>query len=296
VSGTAGARIRFLSDVRWAAQIVGDAGSEAAWMNRGDYVDIMGFDVAGAVANGIENFGSFTAITGNRVHEMAVPCNDNGGSGINNANFQAHDNDVTANMVYGVSPSSGCQSRHGVGIYHSNARGHIQNNIVFGSGSVGIQLWHAANAVVVANNTVFNNAGNGMVIGAGDGPAEAVNDYSIVVNNISVNNGYFGIQEFGSIGPHNVFSNNLVNQNPAGNLQTLNASVTGTITGDPGFVRYTGDGGGDYHLSSASPAVDAGTSQGAPSRDFGGGSRPAGRGFDVGAYEAGAAPASWPWQ
>jgi hypothetical protein len=60
-------------------------------------------------------------------------------------------------------------------------------------------------------------------------------------------------------------------------------------------VNYTGDASGDYHLTSSSPAIDAGTSTGAPSTDFADGPRPQGSGFDIGAYEYGAPVAAWPW-
>jgi len=46
--------------------------------------------------------------------------------------------------------------------------------------------------------------------------------------------------------------------------------------------------GGDYTLKPGSPAIDAGTSFLAPAVDLPGQHRPAGTGFDIGAYEAGA--------
>src|SRR5207237_4947552 len=142
--------------------------------------------------------GSFVSISGNVVHDIAASCDDNGGSGINNANYGAQDNSIIGNVVFNVRQAPGCTSRHGVGIYHSNLRGHVSNNVSFGNGTVGIQLWHAANAVVVANNTVFRNGINGMVIGAGDSPGGIINDYSLVVNNIAIDNKFYGIQEFGN--------------------------------------------------------------------------------------------------
>ena len=41
----------------------------------------------------------------------------------------------------------------------------------------------------------------------------------------------------------------------------------------------------DYHLSSTSPAIGAGTSTDAPATDLDGNSRPSGTGYDIGAYE-----------
>jgi hypothetical protein len=295
LSGTANAPIRFMSDQRWGAQIIGTA-AEATWQNRGDYIDIVGFDVTGAAPNGIENLGSYARILGNRVHDIVASCDSNGGSGINNANYSAHDNDIVGNIVYRVRASASCNAQHGVGIYHSNLRGHVSNNITFQNGTVGIQLWHAANNVVVANNTVFNNDLNGIVIGAGDSPGGVTNDYSDVVNNISFSNGYYGIQEFGSTGPHNRYLNNLMSQNPSGNLSLLTGTASGNIFASPQFVNYTGDTDGDYHLGSTSPATDAGATQSAPAGDFDGSPRPYGKGWDIGAFERGAPAGSWPWQ
>ena len=57
---------------------------------------------------------------------------------------------------------------------------------------------------------------------------------------------------------------------------------TGSTEGDPGMVNPTS---GDYHLSSTSACIDTGTSNGAPSTDYDGVTRPQGTGYDVGALE-----------
>jgi hypothetical protein len=53
------------------------------------------------------------------------------------------------------------------------------------------------------------------------------------------------------------------------------------------FVNEAAD---DYHLSAASPAVDAGVPLEAPGIDLEGNARPAGAAFDIGAYERSATP------
>lgn len=295
ISGTSSARIRFISEQRGAAHIVGGTG-EAAWINKGDYVDIMGFDVTGKNPNGIENLGSNVRILGNVVHDIVASCDSNGGSGINNANYSAYDNEIGGNFVHDVRAPAGCGHRHGVGIYHSNLRGHIYNNISVNNGTVGIQLWHAANSVIVANNTVIANEENGIVIGAGDSPGGVTNDNSLVINNIAVNNAFYGIQEFGKTGSSNRYLNNLVFGNPSGNLVLLTGKASGTITSDPKFVNNTKNATGDYQLSPKSPAIDAGINANAPTMDIVGGPRPQGKAIDIGAYEASSAAAKWPWQ
>jgi Divergent InlB B-repeat domain len=63
------------------------------------------------------------------------------------------------------------------------------------------------------------------------------------------------------------------------------AGTNGNITGDPLFVD---EPHGDYHLSAGSPAINAGTTIGAPSDDLDGAQRDAQP--DIGAFEFGAAP------
>jgi uncharacterized protein DUF1565 len=295
VSGTSTARIRFISEQQGAAHIVGGTG-EAAWLNKGDYVDIMGFDVTGKNPNGIENLGSNVRILANIVHDITAFCDSNGGSGINNANYSAHDNDIGGNFVHDILNSPGCRHPNAVGIYHSNLRGRVYNNLSVHNGTEGIQFWHAANAVIVANNTVISNGENGIVVGAGDSPGGITNDNSLVINNIAVNNAFYGIQEFGKTGSSNRYLNNLVFGNPSGNLVLLTGKASGTITADAKFVNNTKNATGDYHLGPKSPAIDAGISTNAPTTDIAGGTRPQGKAVDIGAYEAGAAAEKWPWR
>jgi hypothetical protein len=60
------------------------------------------------------------------------------------------------------------------------------------------------------------------------------------------------------------------------------ARVARNISADPRFVSYPTD----LHLSSNSPCIDRGSAEGAPSTDGDGNPRPAGAGFDIGAFEA----------
>lgn len=294
ISGTQDERIRFISEKQGGAHILGGTG-EAAWENKGDYVDIVGFDVTGADANGIENLASNVRILGNTVHDIVALCNPSGGAGIIDAEYSAHDDDIAFNFVHDIHAPDGCSRRHGVGIYHTNLRGHVYNNLSVHNGSEGIQLWHAADAVLVANNTTLNNRGAGIVIGAGDSPGGITDDNTVVINNISVNNGQLGIQEFGKTGPNNRFLNNLSFGNGAGNFETITGKASGTVIADPQFLRNTGNWDGDYHLGPKSAAIDAGVRADAPSIDILGGTRPQGRAIDIGAYEYGATPATWPW-
>ena len=292
-SGTAALRIRYISDTKWGAKVVG-SGTEIMWNNSGSYVDIIGFDITGPGRGGIVNLGSFTLITNNYVHNLGVTggCTGSGGAGIDDANYNATDDDIIGNVVHDIGIPGSCNKVQG--IYHSNLRGHIYNNIVYRAAGFGIHLWHAANNVVIMNNTLFANGagtvGGGMVVGTGDAPGGIVLDNTIIANNIVFNNPPGGIIEYCSsgvncIGTHNSVTNNLVYGNGKIGISLRVGSAYNTIAADPQFVNYIADGTGDYHLKTSSPAIDAGSSLNAPSTDLDSNARPQGAHYDIGAYE-----------
>lgn len=59
----------------------------------------------------------------------------------------------------------------------------------------------------------------------------------------------------------------------------------GNQVADPLFMKPSWGSAGDYHLASGSPAIDSGTASGAPQTDLEDHPRPAGSGYDMGAYE-----------
>lgn len=254
------------------------------WDNYGDYVAIEGFDISGPGMNGVYTQGNATLISGNHVHNVLPnTCNNDGGSGINLNGTNA---EVVGNYVHNIGPfPSACGWVQG--IYFLQAGGYAYNNITFANSGYGIQLWHYPENIAVFNNTVFNNASGGIVLGTDD---DFTVDYISVANNIVVNNGGPGISEQGasnsSTGTHNTYLNNLLESNSGGAFALQNGlSAKGTVTASPQFVDYTGTTTGNYHLLSTSPALNAGTSSGAPSTDFDGNPRPKTGSVDIGAYQ-----------
>jgi hypothetical protein len=303
-SGKATAPIIFISDVKWGAKLmparVSSLSHYNVWHARGDYVSIIGFDIKGppgvGTFDGIGLEGSYGRIIGNKVHDIDIHATcANGGNGIYIWGHASHDDDIIGNLVYNIvsAPADSCWEHHG--IYYSQTGGHISNNIVYNVGAGwGIHCWHACSGVTITNNLVFNNKpGGGIVVGGGDAPnyANSQADHIIIANNIAINNAGDGIREYEypgehTIGSHNRILNNIVYGNSEGDMVLLEGnSASDTITADAQFVNYQQDGGGDYHLNSTSPAIDAGTSVGAPSTDFDGNPRPQGKGFDIGPYE-----------
>lgn len=327
VSGTANARIRFVSDMQWGAQLRSSSGSDLTTVevgsygsdNRGtaNYVDFEGFDVSGVPPNGIIAYGSHIRLIGNRVHDITVPCNGNGGSGLNFQNIYADGyNEAISNLVHDVklADPQGCGATHGSGIYFLNPHGVAYNNISYNNGQTGIQVSHNANVETISNNLIFNNGNAGIWLDCADGGC-VFNDYDTVGNNMVFNNSTLAtecgitINNTSSMGTHNLVVNNIVYGNRGGDLCLHNKGTqVGTETINPAngtlFVRWSDTGGGDYHLTSTSPAVNAGstrcsaeTSWCVPPIDFEGGLRPAGAvlRWDIGPYEYGARLETWPW-
>ena len=292
LSGTSSAPIRFVSDTKWGARIVG-SGSEVMWLNNGSYVEINGFDISGPGRLGIQNMGSNTLVTNNRVHHITVSggCTGSGGAGIVNASYTSSAGDIIGNVVHDIGKPGGCNGVQG--IYSSNKGSKIMNNIVYRASAYGIHLWHAATDSTIANNTVFANGsssmGGGIVTGVGDKPGNIQLKNTMVVNNIVYKNPRQGIAQYcysgqSCIGSGNVTANNLVYGNGSA-ISLRVGSATGTVNAEPKFVSYNPTGTGDYRLQSTSPAVNKGIKTAAPTVDIVNALRPKGSAWDIGAYE-----------
>jgi hypothetical protein len=283
-SGTATARIRFVSDVKWGAKIV-FTGIGMAWDSKGAYVDIVGFDISGSGRLGILAEGGKELISNNYIHDLKVSggCNGSGGAAIDTwgpVGGATIDSNVVRNVGVQWVASQSCNTVQG--IYVTNQNNRVSNNVISGVAAVGINSWHGATGSTMVNNTIFNNK-MGIVIGHGDGGATSAgtsNNY--VANNIVFRNAY-GITEMGKVGTNNRYPNNLVFN--TGRSWLVKGAISGTVAADPQFVNYQASGTGDYRLKSTSPAINKGTATLAPKFDINGLARPRGAGFDIGAHE-----------
>jgi hypothetical protein len=293
-SGTASARIYWVSTTKWGARIVPPASSSNnnAWDNRGSYVNIVGFDVDGSKSgsgtkwlHGIYTGGSYSVIQENHVHHIALSagCTSAGGSAIGvDSYFKGVWNDVIGNTVNDVGPAS---CKYIQGIYVSTS-GSVKNNLVYRVGEGAIHLWHDANHVTVTNNTVTGSH-YGIIVGGGDFYNSSTgDDYTVVNNNIVYDNTY-GISEQGKTGTHNSYSNNLVAANSGANISLRNGlSAKATVASDPLFAGYSRNAATpNVHLTVSSPAIARGTPVGALPTDIDGKPRNASTGYDIGAYQ-----------
>ncbi|MFN2297639.1 MAG: right-handed parallel beta-helix repeat-containing protein [Anaerolineales bacterium] len=183
----------------------------------------------------------------------------------------------------------------------------LENNIIVDSAADGILVNTedgTADGVDIFNNTVYNTAGRALVLDEGpSNPGEFPLNTQIYNNIFAVTGGTaIDIQWNGTIADYNLYWDNtggVANWKDAhyadlADLTFATSAEGNGVEGNPQFVSA----GTDFHLTAASPAIDAGTKSGAPADDYFGMSRPVDEHddeqVDIGASEYGTGPAVTP--
>jgi len=201
---------------------------------------------------------------------------------------------ISNNTVYD-NGNDGIDINDTAGSYSSNVT--VNANTVYNNVGNGIELYYCTNTVVITNNVIYNTSGqdhgiendfadvvitNNTIVGHSGASRSGIdndNDSDTVVTNNIITGNTYGIRcvdgASSSVNTYNDVWSNTTNYSGT-------AAGAGSISSDP---RYTG--GTNYHLtcSPLSPAIDAGTSTGAPAADRDGTARPQGLLYDMGAYE-----------
>ena len=182
----------------------------------------------------------------------------------------------------------------------SNAQATLTNNMIFGNDTAGdggglyVFSDNGSNVTVsLINNTLTDNvatgAGGGLRAYASNGGAANV----AVKNSILWGNGAATGQDVaigqasGGTATVNASYSDIGDVLPDVSTPGTYNDLGNNIDADPLFVNFPG---GDLHLGSGSPALDIGTSTGAPAVDFEGDPRPQGAAHDLGADERLAGP------
>jgi hypothetical protein len=238
-SGTAGSPITYVAQDKWQAKLVGTASGDGTAVIRvtGGHLIIKNFDITGTDAAGVllassGTSASFNQAIGNYVHDITIPCDQNGGAGLNtgggdNYSGISHD-DFIGNLVVNIHGTPGCTTGvSAAGIYEAVPYGIVANNIVINAGYA-IQCWHNAHHETISGNILANNL-RGITVGAGDAPGGISNDYTVVKDNVIVGSLSWAIAESGETGRHNTYTDNMLFNNPSGITLENGLAATGTI-------------------------------------------------------------------
>jgi len=218
-------------------------------------------------------------------------------------NLNIHHNGVTEN---GQSTCNRGQNPGCYGIYNRNDhfKGLIEGCEIHDNDGYGIVSIDGA--LTVRNNKIFNNGrGN-----PNHGGVQAIyQEGSVWYNNLIYNNNNMGIWASNGIELYNntiygnggagiqatdggtVVRNNIVYRNGGEDINLSGGNASNNLTSDPLFANPSQ---GDFHLTSGSPAIDAGISLPEVPTDFEGTPRPQGSAYDIGADEYGSGVSSSP--
>ncbi|MDB5306137.1 MAG: hypothetical protein JWO38_339, partial [Gemmataceae bacterium] len=180
----------------------------------------------------------------------------------------------------------------------------VRNNLIYGYTSYGINLYRIDAGGPSSNNVIVNNTIAGPAAGA-DAAIRIKNGGTgnTILNNVLLgNSGVFLSTSAdslpGLVSDYNVVGS-LYRNDDTGGTQSLAAwrastgqdahSITATAA-----ALFVAAAGGNYHLTSTSPAIGAGTSTDAPPTDAKGTPRPSGSGIDIGYDEFAGSPAPAP--
>ncbi len=167
----------------------------------------------------------------------------------------AHDVNIYNNRIINVPIGIGVGTEGSRVSYNQN----IFNNILY-SNSIGIRLLTFSSSPVAKKHIgIYNNIFYGNTYGVlwdSDSPC-TTNDCWIRNNIATSNSNPIVIGVSGVTSDHNL------------------------VSGDPKYINPPTD----FHYQSGSPAIDTGSSVGAPAFDFDGNSRPRGAGYDIGVFE-----------
>ena len=232
-------------------------------------------------------------VKNNIVHQAAnIPDGYAGGEGIN-VKDGAHDVKIHNNIVHLDERQDGLPSnRLAFGLdgwssetYNVSFYNNVAYNNLYGF-VIESERGGTVHDIQVYNNIAYNN-GTGFLI-----PNWVQNETSLKKNVYFINNtSYKNTTGFNinSVKIENiVIRNNIIWE--SGTVIRIGSTIpTSHITADHNLIgvdpKFVNPAGANFHLQSGSPAINSGSSLGAPSSDFDNNPRPQGAGYDIGAFE-----------
>ncbi len=279
------------AEQKWQAILDGSNSIDSLVFISGAYNTVEGFEIKNGNHGGIDVYGNYNQILNNNIHHNG---NGNPSYGYGQDGVYS-ERDMTGNIykgnfihhngrITGCTPDNlegNCNLDHGFYLCGDNEL--VANNIITYNSAYGIHIagYTTVSNLKIYNNTVAFNGRSGAIVWQ---DLDGID----IRNNIFYNNTNYGIDYYAptnSTGRKVNIDHNMFYGNPSGTIhQNSIFNIASNLTNNPNFVSDN-----DFHLKSGSPAINAGTSIGAPSTDFDGTTRPQPPGgmYDIGAYEYG---------
>jgi hypothetical protein len=271
----------------------GTGGTVGAYVTvDGIHVDLTTYTTGTKPTSGIWCFGNGDIVQNCHVHGVNTASTSGGGGILMDGYYGGTNMSCLGNYVHDIIGTGSAIFLYQCIYFMTN--GVIQNNLCINTSSDCISSFHGATTLYISNNTCITGH-TGITIAAGNATGAqyqtAGNNNGRIFNNILVNCGYGIFEEFDtpSTGTGNQYQNNDIYLCST-NTNLVTGTASGNITTNPLFVNYnSGAPGGDFHLQSTSPCINAGlsglTPAIAPSVDFDKNARPASTNWTIGAYE-----------
>jgi hypothetical protein len=237
--------------------------------------------------NRIDTTGEHGIYVSNAADNPAILRNDVSNTGANciqiNADLSTGGDGLISNWRIEGNTVRDCKGSAGFNL-DGAIRGMARNNVIFNAAKAGITLFQgdgaeASHDNLIVNNTVYNPAGSRAAIQVAAGA-----NNNVIFNNIFVSqSAAFEVQTVSGL----MHDYNLVSSYTGTTAAAHEATPTAAAT------LFVDAGGGNLRLAALTPAVavDQGTASlggmSAPTTDLLGAPRPAGAGYDIGAYEFG---------
>ncbi|MBU1706022.1 right-handed parallel beta-helix repeat-containing protein, partial [Patescibacteria group bacterium] len=258
---------------------------EAVYVSKGIALVGVGTPTIDASELGETNTVTFDGIaTNNASISWFIITGSSNGIYCNNGSPTITNNTISGNSSHGIycysssSPAitnntiSG-NSSHGIYCYSSSSPA-ITNNTISGNGNTGI--FCLSSSPLITNNTISGNTRHGIYC---ESSSPSITN-NIITENGTTSESYYGIYD---VPETPIIDYNCVWWNGSTGYNNYSGCIQGLndISFNPQFI-----GGGDYHLQSSSPCIDAGsnTAPAIPSTDKDGNPRII-RIVDMGAYE-----------
>ena len=237
--------------------------------------------------NRIDTTGEHGIYVSNAADNPAILRNDIANTGANciqiNADLSTGGDGLISGWRIEGNTMRNCKGAAGINL-DGAIQGVARNNVIFGAAKAGITLFQGDGAAashdnLIVNNTVYDPAGSRAAIQVADGA-----NNNVIFNNILLSPAVgLEVQSVtGLMHDYNILSSS-----------TGTTAAAHEATPNSAAALFVDAAGGDLHLAALTPpvAVDRGAAtfagMAAPTTDVAGAARPAGAGYDIGAYELG---------